>query len=469
MMKNSFKIFLLIITITTLLLFFNCPVNQGSSSGGGGGGKDSKTIIKNIWTWVSGSDTGNQTGVYGTKGTPSPTNIPGARVNSISWIDTSGNLWLFGGSGYDSNGYTDYLNDLWKYDGTNWTWMSGSDTGNQTGVYGTKGTPSATNIPGGRNNSISWIDTSGNLWLFGGDGYDSNGSTGRLNDLWKYDGTNWTWVSGSDTGNQTGVYGTKGTPSPTNIPGARTYSISWIDTSGNLWLFGGYGYDSNGDFGRLNDLWKYDGTNWTWMSGSNTGNQTGVYGTKGTPSATNIPGARINSISWIDTSGNLWLFGGYGNDSNGSTGRLNDLWKYDGTNWTWVSGGDTENQTGVYGTKGTPSPTNIPGARRYSISWIDTSGNLWLFGGYGYDSNGSAGRLNDLWKYDDTNWTWMSGSDTENQTGVYGTKGTPSPTNIPGARRYSISWIDTSGNLWLFGGSGSVEYLNDLWKFKPKP
>ena len=34
----------------------------------------------------------------------------------MSWIDASGNLWLFGGDGYDSVGTQDeYLNDLWKY------------------------------------------------------------------------------------------------------------------------------------------------------------------------------------------------------------------------------------------------------------------------------------------------------------------------------------------------------------------
>ena len=33
---------------------------------------------------------------------------------------------------------------------------------------------------------------------------------------------------------------------------------TWIDSSGNLWLFGGYGYDSTGQLGYLNDLWQYD-------------------------------------------------------------------------------------------------------------------------------------------------------------------------------------------------------------------
>ena len=76
----------------------------------------------------------------------------------------------------------------------------------------------------------------------------------------------------------------------------------------------GLGYGSSTTSGWLNDLWRYDpATNqWTWMSGSNTTGQTGVYGTKGVPDAANVPGARDASISWTDSYGNMWLFGGYG-------------------------------------------------------------------------------------------------------------------------------------------------------------
>jgi hypothetical protein len=37
-----------------------------------------------------------------------------------------------------------------------------------------------------RVDAFSWIDSSGNLWLFGGDGLDSIGKVGLLNDLWRY-------------------------------------------------------------------------------------------------------------------------------------------------------------------------------------------------------------------------------------------------------------------------------------------
>ena len=46
--------------------------------------------------------------------------------------------------------------------------------------------------------------------------------------------------------------------------------------------------------------------------------QTGTYGTRGMPDAANVPGARDGSISWTDESGNLWLFGGELQDSEGN-------------------------------------------------------------------------------------------------------------------------------------------------------
>jgi hypothetical protein len=173
------------------------------------------------------------------------------------------------------------------------------------------------------------MDTNGNAWLFGGFGGDSTGTWVYLNDLWKYSAGEWTWMSGSNGGGQPGTYGTKGTPAPDNVPGARYGAVSWTDAAGNLWLFGGVG---------LNDLWKYSAGEWTWMSGSDTHDQPGTYGTQGTPAPDNTPGAREGAATWIDTTGNFWLFGGMGLDSTGTGGYLNDLWKYTGGEWTWMSG-----------------------------------------------------------------------------------------------------------------------------------
>jgi hypothetical protein len=135
------------------------------------------------------------------------------------------------------------------------------------------------------------------------------------------------------------------------------------------------------------------------MSGSDGPNQGGTFGTKGVPAPENVPGARVGAVSWTDAAGNLWLFGGHRFTSN--TGELNDLWRWDGTNWTWVSGSDSAVQSGTYGTKGVAAPANVPGARQSSVSWTDAGGNLWLFGGSGYDTQ-LLGTLNDLWVFGTT-------------------------------------------------------------------
>jgi len=136
------------------------------------------------------------------------------------------------------------------------------------------------------------------------------------------------------------------------------------------------------------------------MGGSNVVNQAGTYGTQGTAASSNVPGARYYSVGWTDASGNLWLWGGIGLDSTGHGGQLNDLWKYSSGEWTWMGGSNVANQARTYGTQGTATSSNVPGARSAGVSWTDASGNLWLFGGGGYDSTGTAGWLNDLWKYE---------------------------------------------------------------------
>ena len=453
----------------------------------------------NEWAWVSGSDivgaNGGQPGVYGSLGVASASNVPGGRVGAISWTDSSGDLWLFGGNGYDSTGVWPggILNDLWEFSPTNreWTWMSGSSTGTKSGsahgtagVYGTLGVASSGNVPGGRDAPVSWTDTSGNLWLFGGAGYDSTGTLGDLNDLWKFNPTTkeWTWMGGSDTEGAVGVYGTEGVPSASNVPGARYLSVSWTDKSGNFWLFSD---------GYANDLWEFNPTTkmWAWMSGSSdtmvNPSAPGVYGIQGVASASNVPGARNSAVSWTDSSGNLWLFGGEGGEGVG--GMLNDLWEFSPTTkeWMWVSGSSTGNASGVYGTLGVASTSTVPGARWNPVSWTDSSGNLWLFGGQGLDSTGASGWLNDLWEFSPSTkeWTWMGGSNTtyanaaqtidKGQPGVYGTEGVPAATNVPGGRYSAVSWTDSSGNFWLFGGAGhdstaaQIGELNDLWRYQP--
>ncbi len=58
---------------------------------------------------------------------------------------------------------------------------------------------SAANIPGGRDAAVYWATPDGKFCLFGGNGVDSAGNFGYLNDLWQFDPAKneWTWMSGS--------------------------------------------------------------------------------------------------------------------------------------------------------------------------------------------------------------------------------------------------------------------------------
>ena len=472
---NQLSIYLSTTDLATAGTF---PIVVTNPAPGGGSSSPASFPVTNgqtshEWTWMSGSNTAGAIGVYGALGVASPSSVPGARDGGVSWTDSSGNFWLFGGE--QLSGGTPDFNDLWEFSPTTneWTWISGSDTTDASGIYGTQGVPSSANVPPARGTgAVAWIDHSNNLWLFGG-----YGDYGDMNDLWEFNPSTkeWAWMSGSNTAGAIGSYGTLGVASPSNVPGARSPGVSWIDRSGNLWLFGGYSYKS----GSLNDLWEFSPTTkeWTWVGGSNTAGAPGVYGTQGVASAANTPGAGYGVRSWTDSSGNLWLFGGYRVDVNGSPGYLSDLWEFNPTakTWTWVSGSNTVNTVGFYGTLGVSSPSNFPGARANSVSWIDSSNNLWLFGGEGFDSTATFGNLNDLWEFNPAarTWTWVSGANTANAVGVYGTQGIPAAGNIPVGRVSAVGWIDHSGNLWFFGGqiysssfSGIYE-LNDLWRYQP--
>lgn len=356
------------------------------------------------WTWVSGDNTTNAAAVYGTIGVADAANKPGARSESISFIDNAGKLWLMGG--YNSGGF---LNDLWKFDPltSEWTWVGGDKTNNKPGIYGTRGSAATTNKPGARYSASGCVDGNGDFWLFGGYGYGSSSPDSYLNDLWKFDPSTaeWTWVSGDNITNQVGVYGEKGTADGSNKPGARYSSAVWADNSGNIFIFGGNGHALTAPAvgGNLNDLWKFNpGTSeWTWVSGDNAVNTVGAYGSQGVTATTNKPGGRYAAATWQGSDGTVYLFGGSGYAATASLTNLNDLWKWDPAtgNWTWIGGTSLGAQKGIYGVKGASTPLTVPGARYSFAWWTDATGKLWLFGGSGTGSTVATGYLNDLWSY----------------------------------------------------------------------
>ncbi len=503
----------------------------------------------NDWTWVGGGNAaGYDVPIKAIQGTfastlpttyPDPlTNTPGARYGAAGWTDSYGSLFLFGGNGWQLSGgpfanlQSAPLNDLWVCDmdtkhflpdSCQWQLVGGYDptpvtVGGKASTIGAQIIANAQIQGGGgygqtpfrRLGAAAWTDSAGNFWLFGG-----SDNANFFNDLWMYNhsalspgaytGSEGQWSLKGQTGNsidQPGNY-----TSGTLFPGSRTNPVTWTDASGNLWLFGGYGYDggSPATLGYLNDLWMYSTSTgkWTFVSGGLTSmaNQNGIY------SGSAMPGGRQEAVGWADTNGNLWLFGGEGLDSVGTAnGILNDLWIYNiaGNQWTFVSGSNMANQTGVYGTQPFVGPTNtigaagnvglptaasttLPGSRWGASAWIDAGGDLWLFGGWGLDSTATNGNgaLNDFWVYvpnattptQPGSWTWVKGSNTGSPNGVYGDELWYYRTYenwTPGGRSNATSWVDKQNQLFLFGGEGYDStsttgngYLNDLWRYLP--
>ncbi len=347
-----------------------------------------------------------------------------------------------------------------------WTWVAGSNLDDQFPTYGSKGEEAPGNVPGGRQSCATWIDDEENYWLFGGYGYDSIGSLGLLNDLWRFNTTSqqWAWISGSNLINQPSIFGAKGVFHTNNQPVCRYECTSFKDNDGHFWIFGG---STTGGAYR-GDLWCFNTTlkAWAWIAGSNTDDDPGSYGIYRTFDVGNLPPARTICCSWVDSDNLFYIFGGMAPGS----AYYNDLWCYNPTlwNWAWISGNNATNENGVYGIKGIEDTSNHPGARTTFTSWKSYDDHLWLFGGWGRSWSGATGRLNDLWRYNKTTdkWAWMSGSNETNDPGYWGTKGVPHELNMPKARYLAASCVDSNGNFLLYSGnSPDTSMLNDLWKY----
>ena len=257
---------------------------------------------------------------------------PSGRFGAVSWTDNSGNTYVFGG-GYVFYNALEYLNDLWRFNGTTWT---------QVIDNGVTGSPSP------REGAVSWTDSSGNGYVFGG----RTGLYGvYYNDVWKFDGTSWTQVITN------GVVGS---------PSVRYNGVAWTDNAGNTYIFGG-NYFNGYYIIYYNDLWRFNGISWTQVTNVGT-----------------APGIRGDAVSWMDSHGNAYVFGG-----NGPGLFYNDLWKFNGTSWTQVFANMTS---------GSPSPRVSP------LTWTDSSGNAYLFGGVG-SYGGQFIYYNDLWRFDGVNWS----------------------------------------------------------------
>ncbi|MCW3125197.1 MAG: hypothetical protein JWO03_855, partial [Bacteroidetes bacterium] len=238
-------------------------------------------------------------------------------------------------------------------------------------------------------------------------------------------------------------------------------NTAWVKADGTLWTFGGI---DGGGMG-FHDMWKFDiGTNnWIWMSGPQGGLTPASFGTMGVELASNLPPVRGTYTRWVDANDNFYIFGGY---SQGNA--VNDTWKYNTSNnrWTWVAGSSSPNNPGLYSSYCVPGAGATPPSRfeNRTAQSNGCSNVFWTFGGF--DQSESV--FDDLWNFNaqTSQWTWVSGSNSLNNLGNYGTLGVGSASTTPPGKGGVCMWVDNAGTLWMWGGMGVPwNIYSDMWKF----
>jgi hypothetical protein len=152
------------------------------------------------------------------------------------------------------------------------------------------------------------------LQLFGGEGKNSSGGVGSLNDLSMFNLTSrqWVWISGSNSIEPPTSWPSTSSPITGAIPPPRHMQMAWSDRRSGatrFFVFGGWNAVTTW---TLADMWQFDTTTrqWTWLGGTRSVSVKITAMNK--PDVGNHPGVRATSAVTADANGGAWLFGGYG-------------------------------------------------------------------------------------------------------------------------------------------------------------
>lgn len=408
---------------------------------------------------------------FGTKGVFSNTNTPGKRCQSTTFTDSSGNLYLMGGTYINSNSSSVEFNDLWKFDIAlqQWAWIGGYNT-HSAGVAGNSGplgTESALYFPSTRNFTKPVLAADGTVYFYGGhapsgDGYDKF-------DLWKYNPANNAWTLVYKPANNTQNVGTIGVEDPANRPGCLMQYTSWFYNN-SLWFYGGSSTTSTDDTAVQKKVWKYNLTTQRWTCMKDPATTDAVYGQQNVSSAANTPPSLINMSNAVVVNDEAYFFGGYELGGNTSTERNreqhNSLWKYNmPTNqWTWLKGKQLTKHPGFLGKKGIERAENMPSSRTHVFLWTDGNAALQLFGGRPYQSTGGA-VSQEFWKYNiaTNNFTWTAGLSfrydhlNQDSTHYFEDLTTPLVYNI--VQPTNLKWGEKGSKLWFISRLNNQPFL----------
>jgi hypothetical protein len=384
--------------------------------------------------YYTGSPTSNNVGVF-----TATNGVISARHNHGMILHPNNTLYIFGGEGYDTT-KLGWLNDLWQLNPVSKAvaFLAGSTVTNQKGVYANKNA-----LLGSRFQfSMVYYDKNDSLIVFAGQGYDSVGNAGLLNDLWGFSFKTmaWEYLSGNDTTNAYSDYNN-------GVIGCRSgQSMVYYSKNNSLLIFGGDGPDDNGKTGFLNELWSVNLNTFaaTLVYGNDTGNLKSV-------KPNFIGGKSLHSMILNTNDNTLVVFGGKGLNKTNVKSDFNDLWVYDinKVRWTYLNGDINNVQVGVITT---PYGT-VDSRDTHNMVYYPPENRFIVFGG---TSQLVTNNYNDFWKYDynSSNWLLLSGFN---------------PSNAVGNRSASaMVYYPVNDSILIFGGygysnDGKIGYLADLY------
>jgi N-acetylneuraminic acid mutarotase len=243
--------------------------------------------------------------------------------------------------------------------------------------------------PGSRKGAHMSIFSDDSIMMFGGEGSDSTGNKGPLNDMWIFysQSQKWYWIGGNNTATKQGIYNSLYSE---GYPGSR-YNYQMVSLANqSVVMFGGVGYDSKPPsiVEYLNDFWRYDpfpAQKWFWIGGESIVKNKGLYNSLWSQG---YPGPRDSFSMVSHPNGSVYMFGGVGYASDNTTmGQLNDFWRYDTMTmiWFWIGGNATVNS---------PESKLYPSSRIGATLNVISNMSIILFGGL----NGNT-PLNDFWTF----------------------------------------------------------------------
>ena len=371
------------------------------------------------------------------------TKIGGEATNSSWAADTFeevDSMTVLGTDLYVGLGTTTDDAQVWKWNGTTWTWVGGFGIGGPYNAFSAgyeaayslsnDGTNVYAGLGGDTGDGDVW-KLSGTTWTqIGGDGLNSGWAGGSYESVASLNYLSGTLYAGTGTGaGDAEVWSWNGS-AWTQVGGDNNNS-SWDATSyETVYSFANDGtnlYAGLGNTAGDNEVWEFSGGSWTKIGGD--GLNSGFTSTH----------LSVRSLAYAGSTLYAGLQASLANA---------EVWSFNGSSWTRIGGGYVNHSWGYFGLQ--------------DVETMTTSG------GYLYAATGSAVAGNALvWKFDGSTWQLVGGQGINSSWAVNTYEKVASMTSFGGNLFVGLGISSGDAEVWEFNGSSWTQVggdgLNSGW------